>query len=126
MSGAISRGSAGEARGGWQDGTLPDPRLPDRAARPLALHQEQTQPKDRPDALRRGAGHHEILRVCQCQIPQTDRRVSRNTLRHTAGWQQPLFPNESAESLGRSQVKCTSLKIGNDIISMNLISRINF
>jgi len=61
VSGAISRDNADEARGGWQDGTLPDPRLPDRAARPLALHQEQAQPTDRPDALRRGARHYEVL-----------------------------------------------------------------
>lgn len=49
------------ARRGWQDGTLPDPRLPGRAASPLALHQEQAQPTDRPDALRRGAGYHKVL-----------------------------------------------------------------
>jgi len=70
VSGAISRGSVGEARGGWQDGTLPDPRLPDRTARPLAFHQKQAQPTDRPDALRRSAGYHEVLRVRQ--VPQTD------------------------------------------------------
>lgn len=92
------------ARGGWQDGTHPGPRLPDRpAAHPLALHQEQAQPADRPDALRRGAGYHEVLRVRQ--VPQAHRRLPRDTVRDTAGRQQPLFPDESAESLGGSQVK---------------------
>jgi len=79
---------ASEARGGgWQDGTLPGPRLPDRpAARPLALHQEQqAQPADRPDALRRGAGDHEVLRVHQ--VPQAYRRLPRDTVRHPAGRQ---------------------------------------
>jgi len=101
-------GQLREARG-WQDGTLPDPRLPGRAARPLALRQEQAQPPDRPDALRRGAGRHEVLRVSQ--VPQADRRVPRDTVCHPAGRQQPLLADEGAQSLGRSQVKL-SLALG--------------
>lgn len=70
-----------------QDGTLPDSRLSDCAAHPLALDQEQAQSTDRSDTVRRGAGCRTLLR--ERQVPQANRRLPWDTVRHpTDRWQQ--------------------------------------
>lgn len=96
---AVARGARG---GEEQDGTLPDSRLSDRAAHPLALDQEQAQSTDRSDALRRGAGARTLLRIRQ--VPQADRRLSRDTVRDPSDRGQQIFADQGVQSVGRSQV----------------------
>lgn len=99
---AVARGVRG---GEEQDGTLPDSRLSDRAAHPLALDQEQAQSTDRADALRRGAGGRTLLRIRQ--VPQADRRLSRDTVRDPSDRGQQIFADQGVQSVGRSQVSGT-------------------
>lgn len=99
---AVARGARG---GEEQDGTLPDSRLSDRAAHPLALDQEQAQSTDRADALRRGAGGRTLLRIRQ--VPQADRRLSRDTVRDPSDRGQQIFADQGVQSVGRSQVSGT-------------------
>lgn len=96
---AVARGARG---GEEQDGTLPDSRLSDRAAHPLALDQEQAESTDRADALRRGAGGRALLRVRQ--VPQTDRRLSRDTVRDPSDRGQQILADQGVQPVGRSQV----------------------
>lgn len=97
---AVARGARD---GEEQDGTLPDSRLSDRAAHPLALDQEQAESTGRSDALRRGAGGRTLLRVRQ--VPQADRRLPRDTVRDTSDRGQQIFADQGVQSLGRSQVR---------------------